>query len=210
MVVSGGFILMPIRVVLSDFIGFVLRKALNNIGLKGLGGESGFGPGAVGFVCAEPRNQIWNEAFRIPSAGNLETLREQAPVPVEFPTVPPPSIPVGKMGGWRTRVEAGMGRLTESPGKVYIFMYAFSRGWIMAEQFKPITEARRDLTTLSETVHGGGERFVITNQGKPKAVLLGWGEYKGLLAAAELLSRPKDLARSVGFLPHITAQQAIC
>jgi prevent-host-death family protein len=64
----------------------------------------------------------------------------------------------------------------------------------MAEQFKSITEARRDLPTLSETVQGGGERFVITNQGKPKAVLLGWEEYKGLLAAAELLNRPKDLA----------------
>ena len=43
-------------------------------------------------------------------------------------------------------------------------------------------------------MQGGGERFVITNQGKPKAVLLGWEEYKGLLAAAELLNRPKDLA----------------
>ena len=32
---------MPIRAVPSDFIGFALRKALNNIGLKGLGGEGG-------------------------------------------------------------------------------------------------------------------------------------------------------------------------
>jgi PHD/YefM family antitoxin component YafN of YafNO toxin-antitoxin module len=64
----------------------------------------------------------------------------------------------------------------------------------MAEQFKSITEARKDLPTLSQTVQGGGDRFVITNQGKPQAVLLGWGEYKGLMAAAELLNRPKALA----------------
>jgi PHD/YefM family antitoxin component YafN of YafNO toxin-antitoxin module len=64
----------------------------------------------------------------------------------------------------------------------------------MAEQFKSITELRKDLPTLSQTVQGGADRFVITNQGKPQAVLLGYGEYKGLLAAAELLHRPKELA----------------
>jgi hypothetical protein len=32
---------MPIRAVPSDFIGFARRKALNSMGLKGLGGEGG-------------------------------------------------------------------------------------------------------------------------------------------------------------------------
>jgi prevent-host-death family protein len=64
----------------------------------------------------------------------------------------------------------------------------------MAEQFRSITETRKELPSLSQTVEGGGDRYVITNQGKPQAVLLGYREYKGLLAAAELLSRPKDLA----------------
>ena len=64
----------------------------------------------------------------------------------------------------------------------------------MAEQFKSISEARKELPGLSQTVHGGGDRFVITNQGKPQSVLLGYTEYKGLMAALELLNRPKDLA----------------
>jgi prevent-host-death family protein len=64
----------------------------------------------------------------------------------------------------------------------------------MAEQFRSITETRKALPSLSETVQGGGDRYVITNQGKPQAVLLGYSEYKGLLAAAELLNRPKELA----------------
>jgi len=64
----------------------------------------------------------------------------------------------------------------------------------MAEQFRSITEARKELPSLSQTVQGGGDRYVITNQGKPQAVLLGYGDYKGLMAAVELLNRPKDLA----------------
>jgi prevent-host-death family protein len=64
----------------------------------------------------------------------------------------------------------------------------------MAEQFRSITETRKELPSLSQTVQGGGDRYVITNQGKPQAVLLGYSEYKGLLAAAELLNRPKELA----------------
>lgn len=63
----------------------------------------------------------------------------------------------------------------------------------MAEEFTSITAARRQLPRLSEIVQRGGERYVITNQGKPQAVLLGYEEYKGLLAAAELLSRPREL-----------------
>jgi prevent-host-death family protein len=63
----------------------------------------------------------------------------------------------------------------------------------VAEEFTSITDARRQLPRLSETVQHGGERYVITNQGKPQAVLLGYEEYKGLLAAAELLNRPRDL-----------------
>ena len=38
---------MPIRAVPSDSIGFALRKALNKVGLKGLGGESGSLPASI-------------------------------------------------------------------------------------------------------------------------------------------------------------------
>src|ERR1035441_3282675 len=64
----------------------------------------------------------------------------------------------------------------------------------MAEQFMSITEARKQFPTLSQAVQGDGDQYVITNLGKPQAVLLGYGEYKGLLAATELLNRPRDLA----------------
>jgi PHD/YefM family antitoxin component YafN of YafNO toxin-antitoxin module len=64
----------------------------------------------------------------------------------------------------------------------------------MAEQFRSITEARKELPSLTQAVQGNADQFVITNQGKPQAVLLGYREYKGLLAAVELLNRPKDLA----------------
>jgi prevent-host-death family protein len=63
----------------------------------------------------------------------------------------------------------------------------------MAEQFLSITEARKQLPTLSQAVQGDGDQFVITNLGKPQAVLLGYAEYKGLMAATELLNRPRDL-----------------
>ena len=65
----------------------------------------------------------------------------------------------------------------------------------MAEQFKSITDVRKHLPQLSQAVQAGGDRFVITNQGRPQAVLLGYGEYKGLMAAVELLNRPRELAR---------------
>lgn len=63
----------------------------------------------------------------------------------------------------------------------------------MAEEFTSITEARKLLPRLSQTVQRGGERYIITNQGEPQAVLLGYKDYKGLLAAVELLNRPRDL-----------------
>ncbi len=65
----------------------------------------------------------------------------------------------------------------------------------MAEQFRSITEARKDLPSLATTVEGGSDRVVITNQGKPQAVLLGYDDFKGLLAAVELMNRPGDLAQ---------------
>lgn len=64
----------------------------------------------------------------------------------------------------------------------------------MAEQFMSITEARKQFPSLSQAVQGDGDQYVITNLGKPQAVLLGYEEYKGLMAATELLNRPRDLA----------------
>jgi prevent-host-death family protein len=65
----------------------------------------------------------------------------------------------------------------------------------MSEQFKSITDARKELPTLATTVEGGSDRVVITNQGKPQAVLLGYDDFKGLLAAVELMNHPRELAQ---------------
>jgi prevent-host-death family protein len=53
----------------------------------------------------------------------------------------------------------------------------------MAEQFTSITNARKTLPVLSQSAQGGDERYIITNQGKPQAVLIGYGEYQGIMAA---------------------------
>jgi len=65
----------------------------------------------------------------------------------------------------------------------------------MAEQFKSITDARKELPSLAAAVESGSDRVVITNQGKPQAVLLGYDDFRGLLAAVEFMNRPDDLAR---------------
>jgi PHD/YefM family antitoxin component YafN of YafNO toxin-antitoxin module len=64
----------------------------------------------------------------------------------------------------------------------------------MAEQFTSITNARKTLPVLSQSAQGGDERYIITNQGKPQAVLIGYGEYQGIMAATELINRPLALA----------------
>src|SRR5271166_794578 len=65
----------------------------------------------------------------------------------------------------------------------------------MAEQFKSITDARKELPTLAETVEAGRDRVIITNQGKPQAVLIGYEDFQGLQAAVELMNRPTELVR---------------
>jgi PHD/YefM family antitoxin component YafN of YafNO toxin-antitoxin module len=67
----------------------------------------------------------------------------------------------------------------------------------MAEQLKSIAEARENLSTLSKDAHGKMDRFVITNQGKPQSVLIGYHDYQSMRASEELLLRPGALA-SIG------------
>jgi PHD/YefM family antitoxin component YafN of YafNO toxin-antitoxin module len=64
----------------------------------------------------------------------------------------------------------------------------------MAEQMKSITDARKDLPTLSQTAQRKMDRYVITHQGRPQSVLVGWNEYQGMKAKAELVNRPKAVA----------------
>lgn len=64
----------------------------------------------------------------------------------------------------------------------------------MAERLTPISKARAALTRLSRSAQKRLDRYVITQQGQPQSVLLGYEEYRGMQAAVELLQRPEVLA----------------
>lgn len=65
----------------------------------------------------------------------------------------------------------------------------------MAEQLKSITDARRSLREISNAAQTRMDRYIITNQGQPQSVLLGYREYQSLKATAELMARPEEQAR---------------
>lgn len=64
----------------------------------------------------------------------------------------------------------------------------------MAERLTPISKARAALTRLSRAAQKRLDRYVITQQGQPQSVLLGYEEYRGMQAAVELLQRPQVIA----------------
>jgi len=64
----------------------------------------------------------------------------------------------------------------------------------MAEQVKSITDARQGLPGLSHNAGKRMERYIITQQGQPQSVLLGYKDYQGMVAAVELLHQPAALA----------------
>ena len=61
----------------------------------------------------------------------------------------------------------------------------------MAEQMKSISEARQNLPNLSLNAQQRMERYVITNQGKPQSVLVGYDDYQKMRAATEILLDPR-------------------
>jgi prevent-host-death family protein len=64
----------------------------------------------------------------------------------------------------------------------------------MAEQWKPITEARQNLPNLCLDTQRKMERFIITNQGKPQSVLISYLDYQRMRAATEFILQPLALA----------------
>jgi PHD/YefM family antitoxin component YafN of YafNO toxin-antitoxin module len=64
----------------------------------------------------------------------------------------------------------------------------------MAEQMKSITDARKNLPGLSQAAQRKMDRYVITHQGQPQSVLVGWSEYQGMKALQELMNQPEALA----------------
>jgi PHD/YefM family antitoxin component YafN of YafNO toxin-antitoxin module len=61
----------------------------------------------------------------------------------------------------------------------------------MPEEMKSISDARQNLPSLSRAAQRKMDRYIITHQGQPQSVLLGYDEYRGLKTAAELLKRPE-------------------
>ena len=64
----------------------------------------------------------------------------------------------------------------------------------MTERMRSITDARQNLPNLSQSAQEHMERFVITNQGQPQSVLVGYLDYQQMKAATELSLRPDAVA----------------
>jgi prevent-host-death family protein len=75
----------------------------------------------------------------------------------------------------------------------------------MSEQLKSISEARQSLPKLSETAQKRMDRYVITHHGQPQSVLLGYEEYQGLKAMAELVHRPEVIHSIITGLDELRA-----
>lgn len=61
----------------------------------------------------------------------------------------------------------------------------------MPERLTSISKARARLPRLSQTAQKRLDRYVITLQGQPQSVLIGYNEYQSMKAAVELMQRPE-------------------
>jgi PHD/YefM family antitoxin component YafN of YafNO toxin-antitoxin module len=64
----------------------------------------------------------------------------------------------------------------------------------MAEHIKSITEIRQNLPNFSQDAEQKMDRYVITNQGRPQSVLVGYLDYQKMRAATELVMKPDAMA----------------
>jgi prevent-host-death family protein len=64
-----------------------------------------------------------------------------------------------------------------------------------SEVVKTISEARQTLPKLSETAQRQMERYLITNQGKPQSVVIGYDDYRQMSASFEFIQRPDELQK---------------
>ncbi len=61
----------------------------------------------------------------------------------------------------------------------------------MPERLTSISKARARLPRLSQSAQKRLDRYVITLQGQPQSVLIGYNEYQSMKAAVDLLQRPE-------------------
>ncbi len=60
----------------------------------------------------------------------------------------------------------------------------------MPERLTSISNARANLPQLSQSAQKRLDRYIITLQGQPQSVLIGYDEYRSMKAAVELMQRP--------------------
>lgn len=58
----------------------------------------------------------------------------------------------------------------------------------------PITEARQELTSLSERLSETHETITVTRRGKPVLAILPWQEYEALVETLEILADDQMMA----------------
>ncbi len=58
----------------------------------------------------------------------------------------------------------------------------------------PITEARQELTSLSERLSETHETITVTRRGKPVLAILPWQEYEALVETLEILADDQLMA----------------
>ncbi len=59
----------------------------------------------------------------------------------------------------------------------------------------PISEARKKIFEIAEEVQKPGRHYTLTENGRPKAVILSMEEYDSLMEDLEIMSDPQALAR---------------
>ena len=79
----------------------------------------------------------------------------------------------------------------------------------MPERLKSITEARRNLPSLSQAAQKRMDRYIITHQGQPQSVLVGFAEYQSMKTAVELLHTPERIEGILAGLKQLEEGQGV-
>jgi len=64
------------------------------------------------------------------------------------------------------------------------------------EKILSVTSVRQKLMKLAKTANRKMERYVLTNRGQAEAVLIGYADYRSLMAAARLAHHPEILEQT--------------
>ena len=64
------------------------------------------------------------------------------------------------------------------------------------EKILSVTTVRQKLMKLAKTANRKMERYVLTNRGQAEAVLIGYTDYRSLMAAARLAHHPEIMEQT--------------